>query len=230
VTWYQLVVALVLLIVCGELGKRYGPPSAHTCMHGTRALTRAGAGVDDARALRHSIPALSFITPFQFRALTAQQVAPLTAYYVGMLVFNNVCLQYVEVTFYQVRCRAFPPPPGRLGQRAGRLTACCARRNAPPLPAQVARSLSILFNILFTYTILGKPTSRQAIIACLVILLGFVVGSYGEINFSWIGILSGVASSCFVALYGIYVKKTLAIVENNEWCVVCPRRPTGASG
>jgi len=73
---------------------------------------------------------------------------------------------------------------------------------------------------------LGKPTSRQAITACLVILLGFVVGSYGEINFSWIGILSGVASSCFVALYGIYVKKTLAIVENNEWYVVCLRRPT----
>jgi solute carrier family 35 (GDP-fucose transporter), member C1 len=84
---------------------------------------------------------------------------------------------------------------------------------------QVARSLSILFNILFTYTILGKATSRAAVAACLVIFAGFVVGSYGEVNFSWIGIGSGVASSCFVALYGIYVKKTLALVENDEWSV-----------
>ena len=130
-----------------------------------------------------SVPALSFIAPFQFRQSTAQAVFPLTLCYVGMLVFNNICLQYVEVTFYQV-----------------------------------ARSLSILFNILFTYTILGKATSSQAVIACLIIFAGFIVGSYGEINFSWIGILSGVASSCFVALYGIYVKKTLTIVDNNEWC------------
>ena len=84
----------------------------------------------------------------------------------------------------------------------------------------MARSLSIIFNIVFTYTILGKSTSSQAIVACAVIFAGFIVGSYGEINFSWIGIASGVASSCFVALYGIYVKKSLPLVDNNEWCVL----------
>ncbi|CAG8747828.1 12495_t:CDS:1, partial [Racocetra fulgida] len=46
--------------------------------------------------------------------------------------------------------------------------------------------------------------------------MGFVVGSYYEINFSWEGIIYGVASSAFVALYGIYVKKTLGVVENNQ--------------
>jgi GDP-fucose transporter C1 len=33
----------------------------------------------------------------------AKRVAPLTFVYVGMLVLNNLCLKYVEVTFYQVR-------------------------------------------------------------------------------------------------------------------------------
>lgn len=47
--------------------------------------------------------------------------------------------------------------------------------------------------------------------------LGFAVGSYGEINFSWAGIFYGVGSSAFVALYGIYVKKTLSAVDNNQW-------------
>lgn len=99
-----------------------------------------------------------------------------------MLAFNNLCLQYVEVTFYQV-----------------------------------ARSLSIHFSILFTYVILGKKTSTAAIGACGIVFAGFVVGSYGEINFSWEGLIYGVGSSAFVALYGIYVQKSLAIVDNNQW-------------
>ena len=83
--------------------------------------------------------------------------------------------------------------------------------------SQVARSLSIVFNILFTYILLGKDTSMSALFSCVIVLAGFFVGAYGEINFSWEGIFYGVSSSCFVALYGIYVKKKLLIVDNNEW-------------
>jgi GDP-fucose transporter C1 len=99
-----------------------------------------------------------------------------------MLALNNLCLKYVEVTFYQV-----------------------------------ARSLSINFTIMFTYVILGQKTSPSALLACFIVFLGFAVGSYGEINFSWAGIFYGVGSSAFVALYGIYVKKTLGAVDNNQW-------------
>jgi len=99
-----------------------------------------------------------------------------------MLALNNLCLKYVEVTFYQV-----------------------------------ARSLSINFTILFTYLILGQKTSPSALLACFIVFLGFAIGSYGEINFSWAGIFYGVGSSAFVALYGIYVKKTLSAVDNNQW-------------
>ena len=31
------------------------------------------------------------------------QVLPLAVVFVGMVAFNNMCLAYVEVTFYQVR-------------------------------------------------------------------------------------------------------------------------------
>lgn len=99
-----------------------------------------------------------------------------------MLATNNMCLQYVEVTFYQV-----------------------------------ARSLSIVFNILFTYTILGQSTSQSAMMTCGIVFVGFIAGSYGEINFSWEGLFYGVTSSAFVALYGIYVKKTLPVVDNDQW-------------
>ncbi|KAG2231423.1 hypothetical protein INT48_003661 [Thamnidium elegans] len=145
VTWYQLVVALILLLIWASLGK-------------------------------------SIIPPYEFNIAIAKKVAPLTFVYVGMLVMNNLCLKYVHVTFYQV-----------------------------------ARSLSINFTILFTLLILHKKTSLPALVACGIVFSGFVIGSYGEINFSWPGVFYGVGSSAFVALYGIYVQKTLAVVDNNQW-------------
>ncbi|KAG0327085.1 hypothetical protein BG004_002840, partial [Podila humilis] len=150
VTLFQLVVALILLVICGQLGKRRR--------------------------------ALSMIPPFEFDLDLARKIAPLSVIYVLMLTLNNLCLQLVEVTFYQV-----------------------------------ARSLSIFFNIFFTYTMLRQKTSPGAILACSVVVLGFFVGAYGEASFSWSGLMAGVGSSVFVALYGIYVKKTLNIVDNNQW-------------
>ncbi|ORX50760.1 GDP-fucose transporter [Piromyces finnis] len=110
------------------------------------------------------------------------RILPLTAIYVAMLTFNNLCLNFVEVSFYQV-----------------------------------ARSLTIIFNIVLTYFVLHNKTSRNAIYACCIVFIGFIMGSYGESHFSFLGLVFGVCSSIFVALYGIYVKKKLQVVDNNEW-------------
>jgi GDP-fucose transporter C1 len=45
----------------------------------------------------------SIIPPFEFKKHVAKKVAPLTIVYVMMLALNNLCLKYVEVTFYQVK-------------------------------------------------------------------------------------------------------------------------------
>lgn len=150
VTWFQLLVAMVILVVCGRLGQSY--------------------------------ELFSLVPPFEFRLDIAKKVSPLTIMYVLMLAFNNLCLKYVEVTFYQI-----------------------------------ARSLTILCNIGFTYTLLGTKTSSQAVLACMIVFWGFVLGSYGEVNFSMIGLVFGLASSVFTALYGIYIKKVLPAVEGNQW-------------
>ena len=143
------------------------------------------------------VPQLALIPPVEFDLGVARDICPLTAVFVCMLSFNNLCLRYVEVWFYQV-----------------------------------ARSLTILFTICFTYFFLGAKTSRKAICACAVVVAGFLLGSIGrgggdaakagENNegFSLIkvlGIVFGLGSSMFVSLYGIYVKKKLAAVGNNEW-------------
>jgi len=150
ITWYQLVVALVIVGILGELGKRH--------------------------------QSLSLIPPLEFNPVIAQKVLPLAVIFVGMVAFNNLCLAFVEVTFYQV-----------------------------------VRSLTIVFTIIFTYTILKQPTSFAALQACAVVFLGFLIGSIGEVNFQWLGLIYGVISSAFVSLYGIYVKKVMSAVGGDQW-------------
>jgi len=125
---------------------------------------------------------LKLVPPFEFNREKAKETVNLSIIFIGMIVFNNLCLLYVEVSFYQV-----------------------------------ARSLTILFNILFTYYILETVTSWPSIRSCLVVVLGFIIGSGGEANFSWSGVIYGVTSSVFVSLYSIYVKKSLPIVDGNQW-------------
>jgi hypothetical protein len=80
----------------------------------------------------------------------------------------------------------------------------------------VARSLSLVFNVIFTYLILGKYTHWQLIATLSIVILGFFLGIEGELNFSLIGTASGVISSVFVSLNSIYTSKILPVVNNDK--------------
>eukprot|EP01132_Coremiostelium_polycephalum_P007440 gene7440-9144_t len=127
-------------------------------------------------------PSLSFLPAFEFKTSVAYKVLPLTIVLTCMIIFNNLCLEYVEVSFYQV-----------------------------------ARSLTICFSLVLTYVILHTKTSYRATLACVIVFVGFILGSVGEVNFSWLGVIFGILSSFFVALYSIYVKRVLPVCDGNEW-------------
>lgn len=80
----------------------------------------------------------------------------------------------------------------------------------------VARSLSIVFNVIFTFTFLGKSTSLLTCSTLLIVIIGFYVGIDGEINFSLIGTASGVMSSVFVSLNSIFTATALPKVDNDK--------------
>ena len=80
----------------------------------------------------------------------------------------------------------------------------------------VARSLSIVFNVLFTYLVLGKETSVMTCSTLLIVIFGFYLGIDGEINLSIIGTAAGVLASVFVSLNGIYTAKILPAVNNDK--------------
>lgn len=64
---------------------------------------------------------------------------------------------------------------------------------------------------------MGVRLSNFTVISCWIVFLGFVLGSLGEVNFSLVGLIFGVMASAFIGLYGIYVKKSLALVKQNQW-------------
>jgi GDP-fucose transporter C1 len=73
VTWYQCVVTAAIVAALGELGKR------------------SAKGTFFAQ-----------FPPFEYDIKIAQRVLPLSLVLVSMIALNNLCLQYVEVTFYQI--------------------------------------------------------------------------------------------------------------------------------
>lgn len=124
------------------------------------------------------VPSLSFLTKMELNWNDAKKVLPVSLIYISMIATNNICLQYVEVTFYQI-----------------------------------ARSLTILFTILFSFIFLKVKTSVSVMLACLIVFVGFLLGIKGEVHFSLIGLSFGIISSIFVSLYSVAVKKALSQLD-----------------
>jgi len=155
VTWYQCVLTCIICTILGRLGE----------------ITRTNGQK-------------SFLDDFpvvDYKVDTGMKIMPLSLIFVGMITFNNLCLQYVQVSFYNV-----------------------------------ARCLSLVFNVMFSYFLLGQTTSYLTCSTLLVVIAGFICGIQGEIDFSLLGTISGVVSSLFVSLNSIYTSKLLPIVENDK--------------
>lgn len=119
---------------------------------------------------------------FEIKLDVLKQMLPLSFVFTLMMVCNNLCLKYVEISFYQV-----------------------------------ARSLTIVFNVIFDFVILGQRTSFPATMCCLLVVSGFAVGNQHEMRWSLRGVLFGVSASFFVAMNAIFVKKKFPLVDNNPW-------------
>mmetsp|Transcript_10940 Transcript_10940/g.26077 ORF Transcript_10940/g.26077 Transcript_10940/m.26077 type:complete len:292 (+) Transcript_10940:447-1322(+) len=127
----------------------------------------------------------SFFSQFpkaEYRVDIGRKILPLSFIFVGMITFNNLCLKWVEVSFYNV-----------------------------------ARSLTIVFNVVLSKLILNSQTSLKTMGCLLIVILGFFMGAGGEVNFSMIGTMFGICSSLFVSLNSIFTKKVLPAVDNDHW-------------
>ncbi|XP_071960274.1 GDP-fucose transporter 1-like [Antedon mediterranea] len=135
--------------------------------------------------LGRMFPGMITFPKLRFDYRTTREVLPLSIVFVGMIVFNNLCLKYVGVAFYNV-----------------------------------GRSLTTVFNVVMSYLILKQTTSKSALLCCITIIGGFVLGVdqegiTGVLNYK--GVIYGVLASLCVSLNAIFTKKTLPCVDNNIW-------------
>lgn len=66
---------------------------------------------------------------------------------------------------------------------------------------------------------LNVETAKQINSACIIIMFGVCVSSMGYLNFSMVGGFYALAWPAVVAIYVIYLKKTLVALRNDFWYV-----------
>ncbi|TPX31341.1 hypothetical protein SmJEL517_g05300 [Synchytrium microbalum] len=87
---------------------------------------------------------------------------------------------------------------------------------------QVARALVLPLTVIFTWTILKKPSSGRVILTCGIVCAGFLTGtldrSPGAVSLS--GIIWGLASSVTTAFHSIVIKSSLDVVKGSTMDLV----------
>lgn len=84
----------------------------------------------------------------------------------------------------------------------------------------IGRSLTTVFNVIFSYFLLQQTTSWKAMACCGIIIGGFFMGVDQEGvsgSLSIVGVAFGVVASASVALNAIFTKRVLPLVDNNVW-------------
>ncbi|OII77047.1 hypothetical protein cand_022150 [Cryptosporidium andersoni] len=81
----------------------------------------------------------------------------------------------------------------------------------------IARSLTLLFNVIFSVLLLKQSISKICIIACLIVMTGFTIGSYDSQALNIYGIMTGALSSIFQSIYIVQIKKVTPALNNAEF-------------
>jgi solute carrier family 35 (GDP-fucose transporter), member C1 len=174
ITWYQ---CIITALICWGAGK-----ISETIQRRGELLPLSENEADSGSKGHGGKSFFSQFPKAEYNADIGRKVMPLSIIFVGMITFNNLCLKWVEVSFYNV-----------------------------------ARSLTIVFNVVLSRFILGTPNSLKTLLCLAVVIVGFFMGAKGEIRFSMIGTVFGILSSIFVSLNSIYTKKVLPVVDNDHW-------------
>lgn len=83
---------------------------------------------------------------------------------------------------------------------------------------QVARSSTILFNLIFSYIILNTRFTSMEAVACVLVTMGLVIGALDPSTLSFFGVLTGTLGSVFWAINSVGIKKSLQNLD--QWTLL----------
>eukprot|EP00918_Siedleckia_nematoides_P061430 GHVU01134111.1.p1 GENE.GHVU01134111.1~~GHVU01134111.1.p1 ORF type:complete len:456 (-),score=15.22 GHVU01134111.1:231-1535(-) len=86
---------------------------------------------------------------------------------------------------------------------------------------QVARSLTLLFNLILSILILKTRVSARCWIACAIVIAGFIVGGLDTSTMSLIGLVFGGLSSLCQAYYNVTIKNSMSLFDGDANKLLC---------
>lgn len=84
----------------------------------------------------------------------------------------------------------------------------------PMASYSITRSLTLFFNIIFSVMILKQHISGVCVLGCVIVTLGFVIGSIEMSSLCLHGILSGALSSLFQSIYTVQIKSVSKLIDD----------------
>lgn len=79
-------------------------------------------------------------------------------------------------------------------------------QHAPVSTYQVARSTTIMFNLILSLLLVSEPLSMLSVFACFITGCGFLIGTLDPSTLSWKSCMTGILGSFFQALHSVCLK------------------------
>ncbi|KAK6591220.1 hypothetical protein RS030_101651 [Cryptosporidium xiaoi] len=83
----------------------------------------------------------------------------------------------------------------------------------------ISRSSTLFFNVVLTILILKQKINWKCMLGCLIVIIGFIVGSFDSSALNTYGILAGILSSLFQSIYTIQIKDVTIKLGNDEFLI-----------
>eukprot|EP01054_Gregarina_sp_Poly1_P006513 Gregarina_sp_Poly_1__6512@NODE_348_length_9346_cov_198_894493_g291_i0_p2_GENE_NODE_348_length_9346_cov_198_894493_g291_i0NODE_348_length_9346_cov_198_894493_g291_i0_p2_ORF_typecomplete_len465_score50_94TPT/PF03151_16/4e59UAA/PF08449_11/22UAA/PF08449_11/2_3e18EamA/PF00892_20/0_0014EamA/PF00892_20/1_1e09PUNUT/PF16913_5/7_3e10SLC35F/PF06027_12/4_1e02SLC35F/PF06027_12/6_7e10Nuc_sug_transp/PF04142_15/22Nuc_sug_transp/PF04142_15/6_1e06Nuc_sug_transp/PF04142_15/0_027CRTlike/PF08627_10/4_4e05CRTlike/PF0 len=160
-----------------------------------------------------------FTSGFKFPVFVSwiQQVVGLLIFFVGSkaaLYFSSLRPIFPHADFSLPTCWKVVPLSVSFVLTIGLANICLQKTLISTY--QVARSLTLLFVIVLSYLLLKEKQTTAVLIACGLMVVGFVIGSLDPETLSLGGLIAGGFSSFFQSLYNVLIKKTMPAVHNDN--------------
>jgi GDP-fucose transporter C1 len=197
VTWFQCVVTVAICWACGEAGRRVTQQQQQQQQSSPSSPVLEEGGASPAQTSASSAPPTA--------PAAAPALPPLEAFFAQFPVVEfrlDVARRLLPLSLVFVGMVTFNN---------------LALKFVEVSFYNVARSLTIVFNVVLTFAILGERTSMRVVACLAAVVAGFFLGARGEMRFSLLGTSFGVVSSVFVSLNSIAQKRYMGVVEDNIW-------------